>query len=191
MSRTSLAEQRPVVLSQVPPGDVLEIGFGTGLNLPHYPRHVRRLVVVEPNPGNGRRAARRLKESPLDVRPAALINGRDLPLDANSFDAVVSTWTMCSIADVDHALREIHRVLKPGGRLLFIEHGLSPERNVAAWQRRLNPLMTRLGDGCHLDRDIAGLVSQSPLNVLHLDRFYLRDTPRVGGYTYRGVAEKA
>jgi ubiquinone/menaquinone biosynthesis C-methylase UbiE len=147
--------------------------------------------VAEPNDASYRRARKRIEASPLPVEAVGLRNGRDLPLDAGRFDCVVSTWVMCSIADVAHALREVHRVLRPGGRLVFVEHGLSPDSAVARWQRRLNPINRRLGDGCHLDRDIPALLGASPLTVERCDRFYLRDTPRVGGYTYRGVAVKA
>ena len=189
MSHGPLAEQRAGVLARAR-GDVLEVGFGTGLNLPHYPPGVRGLVAVEPNPGARRRALRRVGRSPVRVEFAELLRGRDLPFDAGAFDTVVSTWTLCSIADVGHALREVHRVLRPGGEFLFIEHGLSPDAKVARWQRRLDPIQKRLGDGCHLTRDIAGLIEASPLQVATCDRFYLRQTPRIAGYTYRGVAAR-
>jgi ubiquinone/menaquinone biosynthesis C-methylase UbiE len=190
MQRAPIAEQRPAVLAQVEGNDVLEIGFGTGLNLPHYPAGVRRLVAVEPNESSLRRARKRIDASPLQVEAVGLVKGRDLPLDAGRFDCVVSTWTMCSIADVAHALREVHRVLRPGGRFVFIEHGLAPDPAVARWQRRLNPINRRLGDGCRLDRDVSAMLQASPLVLERCNRFYLRDTPKVGGYTYRGVAAK-
>ena len=189
MSRQALAEERPGVLAGVG-GSVLEIGFGTGLNLPHYPPHVRELTVVEPNPGALRRSRRRAAASPIRVQPAGLVGGRDLPLPDERFDSVVSTWTLCTIPDVAHALAEVHRVLRPGGRFFFIEHGLSPDPRVARWQNRLNGLNKLLGDGCNLNRDIAGLISASPLRIDRCDRFYLRDTPRIGGYMFRGTARK-
>ena len=189
MRRAPLADLRPGVLSLVE-GDVLEIGFGTGLNLPHYPPSVRKLTVIEPNDRSLRRARRRVEASPVRVEAVAPAGGADLPLPDARFDAVVSTWTMCTIPDVARALREVHRVLKPGGRLVFVEHGLSPDPAVARWQRRLNPVNRALGDGCNLDRDIEGLIRASPLTMERCDRFYLRDTPKVGGYTYRGTARK-
>jgi SAM-dependent methyltransferase len=189
LSHPSATEQRPGVLSRAR-GDVLEVGFGTGLNLPHYPPEVRRLVAVEPNPGARRRARRRLDASGVRVEFAELLAGRDLPFDSRSFDSVVSTWTLCSIADVAHALVEVHRVLRAGGSFLFIEHGLSPDEKVARWQRRLDPIQKRLGDGCHLTRDIAGLIEASPMRLETCDRFYLRQTPRVAGFTYRGTASR-
>ena len=189
LSHGPVAEQRPGVLAGAK-GEVLEIGFGTGLNLPHYPPGVRRLVAVEPNPGARRRARGRLGASGVNVEFADLLGGRDLPFGAGAFDTVVSTWTLCSIADVAHALVEVHRVLRPGGGFLFIEHGLSPDEKVARWQRRLDPIQKRLGDGCHLTRDIAGLIESCPMRLETCDRFYLRETPRVAGYTYRGVARR-
>src|SRR5688572_16735588 len=190
MSHGPLAEQRAGVLAGVR-GEVLEIGFGTGLNLPHYPQGVRRVVAVEPNPGARRRAGKRVARSEVRVEFAELVGGRDLPFPAASFDTVVSTWTLCSIADVAHALAEVHRVLRPGGQFLFVEHGLSPDPDVARWQRRLDPIQKRLADGCHLTRNIHALIGTSPLRIQSCDRFYLRQTPRIAGYTYRGVATRA
>jgi ubiquinone/menaquinone biosynthesis C-methylase UbiE len=169
---------------------VLEIGFGTGLNLPFYPPTLRRLTVVDPNPGMARRARPRVAASGVDVRSLVLDAGRRLPIDDGSFDAVVSTWTLCSIPDVAAALAEVHRVLKPGGRFVFVEHGLAPDPPVAAWQRRLDKLNQFIGDGCHLTRDIASILRRSPLSAETCDTFYLADTPRVGGFTYRGHATK-
>ena len=189
MSHGPLTEQRAQVLSRTR-GDVLEIGFGTGLNLPHYPAGVRKLVAVEPNDGARRRARERLQASEVRVDFADLVGGRDLPFAAGTFDTVVSTWTLCSIADVAHALAEVHRVLRPGGKFLFIEHGLSPDEKVARWQRRLEPIQKRLAEGCHLARDIPALIAASPMRIEACDRFYLRQTPRLVGYTYRGIATR-
>ncbi|MGD9000862.1 MAG: class I SAM-dependent methyltransferase, partial [Granulosicoccaceae bacterium] len=119
MSRPAFSEQRVAVLKDVS-GDILEIGFGTGLNLPHYPAHVSRLATIEPNPGMARYAARQIAESLIDVEQH-VSSGEALPLADASFDTVVSTWTLCSIPDVERALREVRRVLKPGGRFLFLE----------------------------------------------------------------------
>ena len=190
MNRGSIAAQRPLALAEAS-GEVLELGFGTGLNLPHYPKGVTRVVAVEPNAKLSRRATERIVSSPIDVEVASLRGDRELPFDAGRFDCAVSTWTMCTIPDVAAALAEVHRVLKPGGRLLFVEHGLAPEPAVQRWQRRLTPAMRFLGDGCRLDRDIDALVRASPLAVERCERFYLPDTFRVGGFTYRGSAVKA
>jgi ubiquinone/menaquinone biosynthesis C-methylase UbiE len=170
-------------------GDVLEIGFGTGLNLPHYPPAVRRLTVIDPNVGMHRLARRRLAHVGIPVERHVLA-GERLPFAADSFDCVVSTFTLCSITDVERALAEVYRVLKPGGRFLFLEHGLSPEPRVQVWQRRLNWLEQRLADGCRLDRGIRTLVAGPPFASLDVAEFYLERMPRTHGYLSRGVATK-
>jgi ubiquinone/menaquinone biosynthesis C-methylase UbiE len=186
MSNRILRSQRQALLAKAS-GEVLEIGFGTGLNLPHYPAAVQRLTVVDPNPGMARRAARRLETA---SRPILQHLGtcESLPLPDAGFDTVVSTWTLCSIGPIDRALREVLRVLRPGGLFLFVEHGLSPDPSVARWQRRLTPVHKRLADGCHLDRDIRALVAASGLQIQALDQFYLEQTPKILGYTTRGAA---
>lgn len=190
MKRAPIAAQRPAALADAT-GEVLELGFGTGLNLPHYPKGVTRVVAVEPNAKLSRRARERIRSTTIEVEVASLRGDRALPFDAGRFDCAVSTWTMCTIPDVARALAEVGRVLKPGGRLFFVEHGLAPEPAIQRWQRRLAPAMRFLGDGCHLDRDIDALLRASPLAVERCERFYLPDTPRVGGFTYRGWAVKS
>ena len=189
MRRPILTPQREELLSSAR-GDVLEIGFGSGLNLPFYPREVERITAVEPSHGMTRRAARNIESSGRDVKVLPLGADQRLPLPDDSFDTVVSTWTLCTIPDVAAALREAHRVLRPGGAFLFVEHGLSPDPAVAKWQHRLNPINRRLGGGCNLNRDVAALVRASPLAVRQCQTFYLPRTPRLGGYTYRGSATK-
>ena len=189
MRRESLEPQRRELLSQVA-GDVLEIGFGSGLNLPFYPPSVRRLTAVEPSEGMSKRARARVARSGIAVTTLGLDAACRLPLADGSFDAAVSTWTLCSIEDVAAALREVHRVLRPGGQFFFVEHGLAPDANVARWQHRLTPINRRLAGGCHLDRDIAALVRASPLSVERCDEFYLPGVPKIGGFMYRGTARK-
>jgi ubiquinone/menaquinone biosynthesis C-methylase UbiE len=183
-----LAGHRKALLAEAS-GKVLEIGFGTGLNLPHYPAHVRQITVVEPNPGMKRLAQRRIRQSAIAVDQHVL-GGERLPFADSAFDCVVSTFTLCSIDAVQQALAEVHRVLRPGGRFLFLEHGLSPEPGVQRWQRRLNWLEQQLADGCRLDRDIRGLVTAQPFAAVAIDEFYLEKTPRTHGYLYRGMARK-
>ncbi len=170
-------------------GDVLEIGFGTGLNLPHYPTPVRKITTVDPNIGMHRLAQRRVKRSKIEV-DQRLLNSERLPFESDRFDCAVSTFTSCSIEDVDQAFGEVYRVLKPGGRLLFLEHGLSPEPNVQKWQRCLNWLEMRLADGCHLDRNMKELVAAQPFSSVEVEEFYLERTPKTHGYLYRGIAKK-
>lgn len=190
MGRQPLEAHRPGVLAEAR-GDVLEIGFGTGRNLPHYPAGVHRLTVVEPSEPIASRAAARVAASPLEIESIALGADQRLPLDAGRFDTVVSTWTMCSIDDLPAALLELHRVLKPGGRLLFIEHGLARSAGVAKWQHRLNPINRWIGQGCRLDLDIAAFLADSPLHVLRCDEFEMDHTPRIASHHYQGIAEKA
>ena len=183
-----VAEQRRKLL-QSASGDVLEIGFGTGLNLPHYPQDVRKITAVDPNVGMNRLAERRIKQTGMQV-DQRLLSGEKLPLDDNTFDCIVSTFTLCSIENVDRALGEVFRVLRPCGQFLFLEHGLSSEVGVQRWQRRLNWLQQRLADGCHLDRNIQELVGSQSFASIEADQFYLEGMPKTHGYMYRGAARK-
>ncbi|MBE7384238.1 MAG: class I SAM-dependent methyltransferase [Leptolyngbya sp. SIO1E4] len=187
MAGEPFATYRQQVLSEVS-GQVLEIGFGTGLNLAYYPDTVASLTVIDPNPGMAAIAHPRLAQTPLPVTSQPL-RGEALSMADNTFDWVVSTWTLCSIANVEQALKEIRRVLKPGGKFTFIEHGLSPEPELQVWQHRLTPLQKCIADGCHLDRAIADLVTPH-LALEKLETFYGQGLPKVGGYFYQGVAVK-
>jgi ubiquinone/menaquinone biosynthesis C-methylase UbiE len=169
-------------------GDVLEVGFGSGLNLPHYPPAVTHLSAVDPAVVGRRLAARRVEQSPVPVAYVGL-DGQALEHESDSVDHVLATWTLCSIPDVALALREIRRVLRPGGRFHFVEHGRSPERRVAAWQDRLTPIQRRLVGGCHLNRRIDRLVVDSGLDVVRLETYYA-EGPKSLGYMFEGVAAK-
>jgi ubiquinone/menaquinone biosynthesis C-methylase UbiE len=171
-------------------GEILEIGFGSGLNLAQYPAQVRKITTVDPNVGMNRRAQKRIKEAGIEV-DQRLLSGEKLPFAEHAFDTVVSTFTLCSIPEVGQALTEVFRVLRPGGRFLFLEHGLSTEPAVQKWQHRLNWLQMRLGDGCHLDRNMRELVSGQPFANVAVDEFYAEKTPKTHGYLYRGTASKA
>ena len=131
------------------------------MNLAHYPESVTRVIAIDPNTGMRRRAKRRIERSRIEVSYQTL-SGERLPFGCSAFDCVVSTCTVCSIASVGDALSEAYRVIRPGGRLLFLEHGLSPDASVARWQRRLNRLQMWLGDGCRLDRNIRQLIAAQP-----------------------------
>jgi ubiquinone/menaquinone biosynthesis C-methylase UbiE len=168
-------------------GDVLEIGFGTGLNLPYYSERVHKLTAVDPNSGMHRLAQKRIKQARIEVDQHVL-KGELLPFEDGTFDCVVSTFTLCSIEEVAQAVREVYRVLKAGGKFLFLEHGLSPEPKVQKWQRRLNWLQVWLAGGCHLDRDMRALVTAQPFASVQMDEFYIEKTPKTHGYMYRGVA---
>jgi ubiquinone/menaquinone biosynthesis C-methylase UbiE len=188
LDRPFVARHRRELLAHAS-GNILEIGFGTGLNLPCYPRHVHKITTVDPNVGMYRRARRRIKQAGIEV-DRRVLGGERLPFEDASFDCAVSTFTLCSIEQVDQAVREVYRVLKPGGKLLLLEHGLSPAPKVRKWQRRLNWLQIRLAGGCYLDRDMRALVTAQPFASVQMDEFYIEKTPKTHGYMYRGVATK-
>ena len=170
-------------------GDVLEIGAGTGLNLPHYPAHVRKITTVDPNLGMNKRLQQRIEEIGIEV-DRRVISGEELPFADASFDCVVSTMTLCSIPHVQRALAELFRVLRPGGRYLFLEHGISPDPSVNKWQRRLNWLQKIVAAGCRLDLDVRATVASQPFTSIECDNFYREKAPRTHAYMYRGVAVK-
>lgn len=169
-------------------GEVLEVGFGSGLNVPHYPSGVTRVRAVDPATLGRKLAASRLERSPIPIDFVGL-DGQDLPLDPDSIDHVLVTWTLCTIPEAGRALREVRRVLRPGGQLHFVEHGRSPEPGVAHWQDRLTPVQRRLFGGCHLNRPIDTLVEESGFAIQRIDRFY-GPGPKPWGYMFEGVAAK-
>ncbi len=169
-------------------GDVLEIGFGSGLNVPHYPAAVTRVRAVDPATLGRSLAAGRVASSPVPVEFVGL-DGQELPLATASVDHVLSTWTLCTIPDVQRALGEVHRVLRPGGGFHFVEHGRSPDPGVARWQDRLTPLQRRLAGGCHLNRPIDELIARSGLELSRMSNEYVKG-PRSFGYLFEGVATK-
>jgi SAM-dependent methyltransferase len=169
-------------------GNVLELGFGSGLNLPYLPPAVTALLAVDPSRVGLRLAALRIADSPVPVTFAGL-DGARLEVESGSVDAVLSTWTLCTIPDVRAALAEVRRVLRPGGTFHFAEHGLAPDPGVVTWQRRMEPVQKRLAGGCHLTRPIDSLVLDAGLAVRRLDRFYVPKVPRPMGALYEGVAE--
>jgi ubiquinone/menaquinone biosynthesis C-methylase UbiE len=187
LNKPFVARYRRELLAQAM-GDVLEIGLGTGLNLPHYPPRVR-LTVIDPNPGMHRLAERRIHEIGIQVN-RQVASAEQLPFEDGSFDCVVSTFTLCSITDVCRSLGEINRVLRSGGNFLFLEHGLSRDPKVQKWQHRLNWLQMRMANGCRLDRDMRALVAQVSFKSIEMNEFYLEKTPKTHGYMYQGVATK-
>ncbi|WP_052049871.1 class I SAM-dependent methyltransferase [Leptolyngbya sp. KIOST-1] len=188
MANPAFVPHRQAVLAGVS-GEVLEIGFGSGTNLPYYPESVTRLTTVDVNPGLNAIAQRRLSASPLTVENWVL-NGECLPMAEASFDYVASTYTLCSIARIHEALAEIYRVLKPGGKFVFLEHGLSDRPGVQRWQHRLTPLNKALADGCHQNRNIQQLV-EAHFDHVALERFGDDAMGFLGQIYYKGTATKA
>ena len=187
MSGSNLQPYRQQLLENIA-GEILEIGFGTGLNLPHYPEQVTKITTIDPNPGMQKLARSRIKQSQITV-DYKVLNGESLPMADQSFDSIVCTWTLCSIPLVEQAIAEVHRLLKPGGKFFFIEHGLSAESSVQVWQNRLTPVQKVLADGCHLNRNIEQLVKQKFPNVT-TEQFYAPKLPKIIGYMYQGIAVK-
>ena len=168
-------------------GEVVEIGFGSGLNVPFYPASVSRIAAVEPADIGWKLARKRLAATDVPVERAGL-DGQSLPFPDNSFDNALSTWTMCTIPDLDAALAELRRVLRPGGRLHFVEHGLAPDEKVQRWQHRLEPIQKRLFGGCHLTRPIVDRLKGAGFEIEDLDVFYEDGAPKFLAADSLGVA---
>ena len=168
-------------------GDVLEVGIGTGLNLQLYDRdHVTKVWGLDPSPEITRIAAAAAAAVPFDVE-FVLAGSEEIPLDGDRFDTILMTYALCSIADAGSALREMARVLKPGGQLLFCEHGAAPDAGVRRWQNRVDPIWSRVGGGCHLNRDIPDLIGQGGFQITEMDAAYIPGC-RPASFNYRGTA---
>jgi len=171
-------------------GKVVEIGFGSGLNVPFYPSTVTEVTAVEPSEVAWKLAAERVAASDIVVRRSGL-DGQALPLADDSFDAAVSSWTLCTIPNVSAALAELRRVLKPGGTLHFVEHGLAPDESVRSWQHRLEPMQKRFVGGCHLTRQIDDLLTTAGFTIIEMDAFYESGAPKFLAADSLGTARSA
>ena len=185
MRNTDLTAHRAQLIPQAT-GSVLEIGIGSGLNLPFYSPAVTRLCGVDPSAELLAMTRRKIDRLSFPVELFCQ-TAEQLPLERGSIDSVVTTWVLCSIPDPLAALRELKRVLRPGGRLLFVEHGVSPDVGVQTWQHRLNPIWKRIAGGCHLDRRIEDLIRSAGFDIGQLRNTYLPG-PRPMTYTYEGSA---
>lgn len=184
MRSAALAPYRARLLAHAK-GRVLEIGIGSGLNLAFYPPAVDELLGLEPS---GRLAGMARDAAAASRFPVTVLRGNaeQIPIDDDVIDAVVTTWTLCSVADVGQGLAEIRRVLKPGGQLLFVEHGVAPQRHICTWQRRLTPLWKRVSGGCHLDRPITGLIEEAGFGIEALNTGYMPG-PKLATFIYEGI----
>lgn len=168
-------------------GRVLEIGIGSGLNLPFYdPATVEKVWGLDPSPEMTELASDAARKASFDIEFVSA-GAEEIPLDSDSFDTVLVTYTLCTIPDSLSALQEMARVLRPGGELLFCEHGVAPDRSVRRWQNRLNPIWRRLGGGCHLNRDIPGLVRSAGLEITGIEAMYIPGW-RPASFNYWGSA---
>jgi SAM-dependent methyltransferase len=168
-------------------GEVVEIGFGSGHNVPFYPAAVASVAAVEPADASWRLARQRLQASTVPVQRSGM-DGQSLPFGDDSFDAALSTWTLCTIPDVAAALAEVRRVLRPGGTLHFLEHGLAPDEHVRRWQRLLDPVQTRIAGGCHVTRPIVDLLTAAGFTIAELDVFYEEGGPKFASADSLGTA---
>jgi len=182
-----MSDMRPATLAKAH-GDVLEIGFGTGRNLEHYPSAVKSLTAVDPMRALDRTVETRIGASGFPVERRWARADAPLPFEAGRFDCAVSTWTLCSVGDPTAALQELRRVIKPGGSLLFIEHGRSPDRRTAAWQDRLTPLWRRMLGGCRVNLKIDELIRGAGFRLDEIEEFVPPGRSAFSDYQYRGRA---
>jgi ubiquinone/menaquinone biosynthesis C-methylase UbiE len=185
-SKVATAERRRVI--PLASGTVLEVGVGSGLNLPFYGPEVQRLYALDPSRELWKMARKRVREVAFPVEFLAASAER-IPLEDRSVDTVVSTWTLCTIPDPWLALSEMRRVLKPEGQLIFVEHGRSPDPGVEAWQNRFTPVWKRVAGGCHLNRSIDALIADAGFDITQIERGYRRG-PKPMAYLYKGLAQR-
>jgi ubiquinone/menaquinone biosynthesis C-methylase UbiE len=171
-------------------GAVLEVGFGTGHNLPHYPRGVEKVVGVDPSGESAKLAKKRIAEAPFPVELVQL-QGEQIAAPEATFDSVVSTYSLCTIGDPSAALLQMRRVLKPGGRFFFLEHGRADEPKIRRWQDRLNGVQNWMFGGCNVNREIDQLISNAGFAFESLEKYYAVKGPKALSYLYLGVARRA
>lgn len=171
-------------------GTLLEIGFGTGLNVPFYPKTVTWVTAVEPENILPHKVTERSIEAPMPIE-LIRVSAEKMPFETDRFDCVVSTLTLCTIPNVLAALQEVRRVLKPNGYFVFLEHGRGSDANLVKWQDRFNPIQQVIGCGCHLNRPIDTMIQEAGLHLDQLDRFQMEGVPKIAAQMYRGTASPA
>jgi ubiquinone/menaquinone biosynthesis C-methylase UbiE len=185
-----IAKQRQKVVPKAE-GRVLEIGMGSGLNIPFYdPSRIEFVWGLEPSEGMRRKAQPRLQAAPFEIKWLDL-PGEAIPLEDDSADSVVLTYTLCTIPDFRSALAGMRRVLKPGGKLLFSEHGAAPDADVRKWQDRVNPIWKKVAGGCNINREVPKALEEAGFKIHELDTVYLPKTPRIAAFQYWGYATVA
>ena len=189
MDSKKINEGRRSILEKITEEEVLEIGFGTGINLKFYPQNVKRIIGVDTNNGMLMQSQKKISNGRFQIE---LINQSSelLPFADNSINAVLSTYTLCSIKEINAALKEIYRVLKPGAKYYFLEHGLADNPRTQKWQHRLNPLQNIWADGCNLNRDMKSLIANAGFNIIEMKNYYMKRDPKIVGYMYEGIALK-
>ena len=189
MDSPQINEGRKSLLSKITEEEILEIGFGTGINLKFYPVNVKKIIGVDSNNGMLKQAQKKITNGSIEIE-LKIQSSEILPFPDNNIAAVASTYTLCSIKEIKMALKEIHRVLKPGGKFYFLEHGLADNPKTQKWQHRLNPIQNIWADGCNLNRDMKFLITNAGLKIVELKNYYMKRDPKIVGYMYEGIAEK-
>jgi len=189
MDSTKINEGRKSILSRITEEEIIEIGFGTGINTKFYPDNVKKIIGLDTNKGMLKQFDKKSGNGKIEIELLHQ-SGETLPFQDNSINAAISTYTLCSIKNVTSSLREIFRVLKPGGRYYFLEHGLADNPKTQKWQNRLNPIQNIWAGGCNLNRDIKSLISNAGFNFIELKNYYMKRDPKIVGYMYEGIAVK-
>jgi len=189
MDSSKINEGRKSILSKIAEAEILEIGFGTGINTNYYPANVKKIIGIDVSKGMLKQFKKKSDNGKIEIE-LMHHNGESLPFADNSLSAVVSTYTLCTIKKIDTTLKEVHRILKPDGKYYFLEHGLADNPRTQKWQHRLNPIQNIWAGGCNLNRDIKSLIINSGFKISELKNYYMKRDPKIVGYMYEGIAVK-